>query len=868
MTERMRDDRRELAGNRTLLLDDPERVWRVLTGAVDLFVVRVVDGRAAGTRHPLERVEAGGLLLPFPPLSRDASDAPHPPHDTWAVLAAGIQGTEIEAVGWQEVGAPRDETERRQAEELAWRVEGIGREDREHRERLDRLEAADRQRVQGALVGLADVLGPPGGGAASLRSDDPLLAACRVAGEGLGLVMRRPDEQDGDGAGSSAGATGLRGVAEIAHASRVRSREVVLAGRWWRSDAGPLVAFRTEDGAPLALVRRRGGYRALDPASGEERRVDESFVRDLEPKAVTFYRSFPSHSLKAAHLVRFGAFGLGRDLGMVVLVGLLGGLLGLLPPIVLGKLVDTIIPAAETPRLVELVGILFAAALGSALFAVVRSVAVVRIESHMDASVQAALWDRILGLPIPFFQRFNAGDLADRAMGINAMRQVVSGTTATTLLAGIFSLLNVGLMLHYSPRLAMVGLALVLVLVSITIGTGTVELRYQRRISDLGGRLAGKVLQLIKAVAKLRGAGAERRAFAYWADDFAVQRRLVYKARLARAVLATANAAAPALSSLALFGFYALWNRGGAGPVGAMTSGDFLAFIAAFGTLSTASLHAGGTVVEILRIVPIYERARPILEAVPEAADERPDAGALAGEIEVARVSFRYHEDGPEVLRDVTLRVAPGESIAIVGSSGAGKSTLLRLLLGFDEPTSGAVYYDSHHLSDLDARSVRRQVGVVLQGGQLLGGDIFGNIVGALPLGMDEAWAAARMAGLEDDIKAMPMGMHTLVGEGGGTLSGGQRQRLMIAKALVNRPRLVFFDEATSALDNPTQAVVADSLECLQATRILIAHRLSTIRHVDRIYMLDAGRIVESGAYEELMAAGGPFAEMARRQIA
>jgi ATP-binding cassette subfamily C protein len=266
--------------------------------------------------------------------------------------------------------------------------------------------------------------------------------------------------------------------------------------------------------------------------------------------------------------------------------------------------------------------------------------------------------------------------------------------------------------------------------------------------------------------------------------------------------------------------------------------------------------------------VPTYERAKPILETLPEVDEMKADPGELTGELEVSHVSFRYREDGPIVLKDVSVQVKPGEFVALVGPSGSGKSTLFRLLLGFEKLEAGAVYYNGRDLVGLDIREVRRQIGVVLQNGKLMAGDIFTNIIGSSLLTLEDARQAARMAGLEDDLKAMPMGLHTVISEGGGTLSGGQRQRLLIARALVHRPRILFFDEATSALDNRTQAIVSESLDNLQATRIVIAHRLSTIMNADRIYVLQDGRVVQQGTYDELIQAEGVFADLAKRQMA
>jgi ATP-binding cassette subfamily C protein len=269
----------------------------------------------------------------------------------------------------------------------------------------------------------------------------------------------------------------------------------------------------------------------------------------------------------------------------------------------------------------------------------------------------------------------------------------------------------------------------------------------------------------------------------------------------------------------------------------------------------------------LLSAIPLYERTRPILEATPETDGSKAWVTELGGNLEISEVSFQYQPDGPMVLKNVSLHATPGEFIALVGPSGSGKSTIFRLILGFETPGSGSVYFDRRDLRGLSIQSVRKRIGVVLQTGRLLPGSVYENIVGATQLTLKDAWIAARMAALDKDIEQMPMGMQTFIGEGGSGLSGGQRQRLLIARALVRRPRILLFDEATSALDNESQSVVSESLESLQATRIVIAHRLSTVKNADRIYALEGGEVTESGAYEELIAKGGAFARLAQRQI-
>ncbi len=484
----------------------------------------------------------------------------------------------------------------------------------------------------------------------------------------------------------------------------------------------------------------------------------------------------------------------------------------------------------------------------------------------MDADIQAAVWDRVLKLPMAFFKKYSAGDLAVRINGVNTIRQQLSGATVTSILTGIFSGFNFALLFYYSIPLAFLASILVLVAIVITLTLGYLKLRYDRQLTEVMGRISGMVLQHLHGIAKLKVSGAETRAFANWAKDFALQEKLSFKSgtvqNLAEAIFSTL----PLLMSIIIFAAIATLTLKQQGAV--MTTGEFIAFNSAFGSFLYASLQLSSTIFSVLNLIPIYERAKPILQTLPEGDQLTVDPGELSGGIEVANVSFFYTQDGPATLDNLSIMVAPGEFVAIVGPSGSGKSTLIRQLLGFEKPASGAIYYDGKNLADLDLRAVRRQFGVVLQNGQLLTGDIFTNIVGSSSLTHEDAWEAVRLCGLEEDIKAMPMGMFTMVSEGSSTISGGQRQRILIARAIVHRPRILLFDEATSALDNRTQSVVSKSLEQLKATRIVIAHRLSTIINADRILVMHEGKIVQQGKYEELLNVEGPFKKLAWRQIA
>jgi NHLM bacteriocin system ABC transporter ATP-binding protein len=449
-------------------------------------------------------------------------------------------------------------------------------------------------------------------------------------------------------------------------------------------------------------------------------------------------------------------------------------------------------------------------------------------------------------------------------MGIEEIRRTLSGVVVTVALSGLFSLANFILLIHYDPGLAGYAALLILAAMLMAAGISYFQLQIQRAVARLHAKTAGLVLQLLTGVAKLKMVGAEVQGFERWASMFSDQRQKQVRANTLSNTLTVVNAVFPVAGTLVIFAAAApklLVEP----PL--LATGDFLGFIAAFNLALGGTLSSSGAALYALTVIPLYEQVRPILRAEPEVHTGKHDPGELSGSLELQHVSFRYRADSPVILSNVCLRAQAGEFVALVGPSGSGKSTVLRLLIGFEYPDSGSVSYDEQDLCGLDIEAVRRQIGVVLQSGHLMAGDLFTNIVGSANATLEDAWEAARMAGIAEDIHAMPMGMHTVVNVGGGSLSGGQRQRLMIARALVRRPRILFFDEATSALDNRTQELVTRSLDRLNVTRLVVAHRLSTIRGADRIYVLNAGKIVDYGSYGDLLDRDGLFSDLVRRQM-
>lgn len=706
----------------------------------------------------------------------------------------------------------------------------------------------------GALAKLSGTVGGRLAARVATPDDgDPLLGACRAIGHALGIEVRSP---------SASGAhSDLR---SIARASGFRTRRVRLSLDWWKSDSGPLLGFLAEGERPVALLRSpRGTYTVVDPSRGSSSELTPEVACSLSPNAVMFYRALSGARISARDLIRLGLAATRVELKTLALAGLVGGLLGLVVPWVVGVAIDDVIPRADLGQLGQLCGFLLAIALVIASFQAIQGLALVRIKGRLEADLLVSVWDRLLNLPARFFANKASGDLALRAMGLARIIEIMVSSWIASLLVSLFSLLNLIVLFVYNAKLAFATLGLLL-LSPLAMAVILRPLwRSQRLILRSQGEIASFLLLLLGGVARIRVAGAEQRAFARWAEKYQRQLAVIERSQRLSDRLILFNSLWPLFILMVVFALVI-----SLGPE-AMTAGEFMAFNLALAQSLAAVMGIGQGVLPLLHGLEQYERFRPILKVKPENTGIVSEPVALAGSIRVANVSFRYEPEAPLTLDAVDLQVRPGEFVAIVGASGSGKSTLLRLLLGFETPTEGVVAYDGRDLQTLDVQEVRRQLGVVLQDAQLRPGDIFANIVGNAPyLTREDAWNAARLAGLADDIEQMPMGIHTVISQGGGGLSTGQRQRLMIARALAAKPKILFFDEATSALDNRTQAAVFQNIRdrLSGVTLLAIAHRLSTVIEADRIYVLAGGRIVQSGRHAQLLSEPGPFRDLARRQ--
>jgi NHLM bacteriocin system ABC transporter ATP-binding protein len=685
---------------------------------------------------------------------------------------------------------------------------------------------------------------------------DPLLIACRTvaeAGRTPFIVTPRPASTQRE----------FADIIEIARTARLRVRQTLLRGEWWKQDVGPLLAWHGEERHPVALVRgAKGRYTMIDPRAGARRQVDRSLAMELAPEAVTFYPALPPRQLRFRDLLIFSFRHSSGNAGRIAVAIIVMSLLSLVTPLVTNVLVTSVIPRTELDQLAFCALALAVTAVGMAGIQAMEGLAMLRLEGLIDWKLQAAVIDRLLRLPASLFSEYTVGDFVDRSMGIDAARRIFTGRVLRGMMAGLFCWVSIGLMFYYDLKLGLVAFVLTVIRALLIIATSAIRLYYESKHFDLQGKIGGFVLQLISGIGKLRVAAAIVRALAVWSRQFAIQKQYFVASQRVSNALGIFEVSFPTVATLTIFATAVFAKSALLTDIG-----GFFAFFAAFGqSMASVGAWASG-VSEALTAIPHLTRLRPLISGVAEVSEDRKSPGKLTGAVELSRLTFRYMPSGPPVLDNVTLRIAPGEYVAIVGPSGSGKSTLFRLLLGFERPESGAVFLDGKAIDTLDIGVVRRQLGVVLQNGKLATGSLYENICGGVPLPLEQAWEAARLAGLDADIKRMPMGMHTVVAEGVNTLSGGQRQRIMIARAIARRPRILLFDEATSSLDNQSQAIVSASLGNLNVTRIVIAHRLSTVRQADRIIVLADGKVVQTGSYAELSNRPGMFASFAQRQL-
>ena len=650
--------------------------------------------------------------------------------------------------------------------------------------------------------------------------------------------------------------TGLNEILEfLLRPSGIMRRTVELTGAWYKDGLGAMLSI-AEDGTVTALIPgKMSGYTYFDKASGKRVRINKKNAGQFSGEAICFYKPFPLrsmsvkdlvhyiiHSLSAADYLFFAAATLG-----VMLIGMLSAMVN---SIIFGKVINS----GATTLLIAAAVLLLGVTISSTLLTVVKNLLLARIQTKLTISVEAATMMRVLSLPAEFFKQFSAGELASRTRSVTSLCALLVDIFLSSGLTAAFSVIYLFQIFNYSPVLALPAILIIIATAACAVIGSIKQMKRSAKMQQAAAKESGLVYSLFSGIQKIKVSGAEKRAFAKWAGAYREVLKLKYMPLLTIAITTFVGILGSAL-------IYFLAVKSG------VTMAEYMAFNVAYGMVFGAFMQLANMAIQIADIRPTLEMIEPIMSAVPEIAAGKKVVTRLTGSIEINNVSFRYDENMPMVIDNLSLKIRSGQYVAIVGTTGCGKSTLMRLLLGFERPQKGAIYYDGKDLETLDLKSLRRSIGTVMQDGKLFSGDIYSNITISAPwLTLDEAWAAAELSGIAEDIRRMPMQMHTIISEGSGGISGGQRQRLLIARAIAPKPRILMFDEATSALDNITQKQVSDALDHLRCTRIVVAHRLSTIRQCDRILVLDKGKIIEDGTYDELIAAGGFFSELVARQ--
>ena len=724
---------------------------------------------------------------------------------------------------------------------------------------LERARATNRRTdEEGARRRLFNLYGLPEEKGTPAAGDSALHEVLRTIGRHEGIDFRRPARSDTPDPAVVLG--------DVLDASGVRARRVRLdpQERWWIGDSGAMLAFRADDGQPVALLPGRlGHYREVDPVTRRNARVTAERAASLRADAWMFYQPLPPAGVGPRDLFRLAGQGLTADFVRLVVAGLLGGLVMLLPAVVLGFIADEVIPSGEPGPLYVATAALAAFAVIGALLHVLQGTALMRIEGRAASRAEAAFWDRLLRLPPSFLHRYPAGDLTMRGMTFQTLRDAVQGVVAGAVLSIVFLSPAFLLIFFFDAMLGGVALAFALLSLLVTVVLGLRQISPQGRVIRAVHRVAGRLFQLVNGISKLRVDGAEGSAFAAWALDYREQKQAELEVGAFEEHLQALGAALPLVAGAVLFLAATLPDRE------TIAVGDFLVVYTVFMVFQTAVTRLGTSFGAVAAIMPALEQVQPFLAEPLERNAGGEPVGHLGGEVRFDHVSFRYHPDGPLILDDVSIHARPGEFVAIAGESGAGKSTLFRLALGLDRPSVGAVYYDGRDLEHLDVKQVRRKIGTVPQDVRLHPQDLLDNIVAEHDdATLDEAWEAARLAAVDAEIRAMPMGMLTPVGTSASVTSGGESQRMVIARALLRSPRILLLDEATNWLDNDSQARIMDDLAVLTSTRIVIAHRLSTLRHADRIYVMRSGKVVQEGSFAELTATEGVFQDLVRRQMA
>ena len=831
----------------------------IVSGEVNLFLIRRNTDGQPGERAFLAVLRSGGGLLPEADVTVDgvvwglaavpsgdavAEDGTYPEELWKGCLSAAADGLAGERIKAENVS------------ELLRSLVGILAA-RKRRRFL--FEEENRKLTDDALGRKLDALGRLAGVCSSYRNraeeTDPLITVLREIAECYRLPFDREAELL-----RSRGRSPQDRLKEFAAVAGWRIREIELTADFYRQSARPVLAFRREDLSPVILYLSSGGGWYRDPARGSGRfPLTRKAAQEFSGSGWCFYEPFPAGRKTKKVLLSF-IFATAKPVIVLILAaGVVSSLLGLVTPVATQYVIGEIIPSANLPELWQLAALLIVLTACGVMLGVVPSLVMMLFSAQQFERFQAAMYDHVLRVPVKTFRMCDSGDMTQRILGASQVLSAVFGIISRQFLGSLFSLVGLLLMFWYSPVLAVTGVVMVLIYAAAFFLLSRINLRPLAVQAAASGRMSGLLKQIFDGMAKIRAAGAEQRILSRFTDDFAEMEKQSFIIARNGAYQSVFSMVFPMVISVL---FYAL--------AGGFLSSNlplpvFLAFMAAFQSFQSGLIGVASGCWALLAIKPELDRIMPILEAEPEDGGDRKSPGRLDGRVEVSALSFRYSPDSPRALSDVSFHAEPGEFVAIVGPSGAGKSSLVRLLLGFEQPESGMICYSGRDLANLELRSVRRQMGVILQNSRIMPGSILENIVTGTDYTVQDAWRALELAAFRREVEEMPMGIHTLVSSE--TVSCGQQQRIQIARALVGSPAVVIMDESTSALDNRSQEIVKMNMEQLRMTRIVIAHRLSTILRADRIYVLDKGRVVQQGTYEQLAAEDGLFRRLTERQL-
>ncbi|MCR4822614.1 MAG: NHLP bacteriocin export ABC transporter permease/ATPase subunit [Treponema sp.] len=838
-----------------LTMDGSPTTIKVLKGHAYLFLVPILEDGRLGARHEITHYSEGGS---FPNI---------PGNENYKIILTGTIGTEVEAKAY-----PDEDYQQalEAAKELL--IDRLEREEEKNRLLSIKQQELSDENFFHALENISSVVNRAKRQNLNFDSDEqPLVKVLKIIAEKSGGMNVK----------AFAGhiyQTNKTGLQKLAKDNNIRIREVVLRDKWYKEDNGHLIAFYKKEGdinlsfnvesdfVPVALIKNveRNGYVMVNPEDGSRTPVTKKNYHQIHPMAHMIYRAMNEEKITLKSVCKFVFTDIKADIFRFVLIGLLCTLIGLITPFITRNFIDYVIPEAAKSQAIQICILVFICNISAMIGSIAKYYANIRMETKADSDLESAVMDRLLKLPVGFFKNYSSGDLAARTMTLTTIRRQIFGIVLSCFMNFIFSFVYLIQEFRFCTYFAKWGILFCIFPIFISSLICFMTYKWEKMLVESQGKIQGMLLQYLNGVEKINNSHSEKRVFAQWSKEYIRQTKITYTLGIIGIVTSLINTIYPTLISIL---FYYLYGRGlRLQTIAGLTTGTFMAFLSAYSSFQSAFLGMAASLLEIRNVIPLTKRIQPILDAKPEIEESKPSVEIINGDIEINHLNFRYSPDGPLVLNDVNMSIKNKEFVAIVGTSGAGKSTLMRMLLGFEKPESGAIFFDNQDISMIDIGSLRRQMGVVLQNDTVLQGSILQNIVGSTGLREEDAWEAARQVALAKDIEEMPMGMMTMLPAGASILSGGQLQRLIIARAIIRKPKILIFDEATSALDNLTQMTVRESLDRLKVTRIIIAHRLSTIINADNIYVMKDGRVVESGNYQQLMEKDGYFAQLARRQ--